>query len=220
MTAVPFRDDPWPRLPFLVPAAALISALSLMGFLHLLAGPAEKPMPPPALELQVIELPPTPPAPAAPPVEAAPPPIEQAPAPEPQAIVEPPKPPPKAPRPPKPQAPPQAAPPPPQTAVNPAPAPPIASPQGGGTTGARALYQPLPEIPRALRHRAIDLVAVARFRVSANGSAEVELVVPTPDAGLNRALMDSLRQWRFFPAMAGGKPVASTIDIRIPISVR
>jgi protein TonB len=86
--------------------------------------------------------------------------------------------------------------------------------------GARALYQPLPEIPEELRRRALDLVAVARFRVAANGSAEVELIQPTPDAALNRALLDTLKKWRFFPAMEGGKPQASTLEIRIPISVR
>jgi protein TonB len=86
--------------------------------------------------------------------------------------------------------------------------------------GARALYQPLPEIPEELRRRAIDLMAVARFRVAANGSAEVELIEPTPDAALNRALLETLKRWRFFPALEGGKPQASTIEIRIPISVR
>ena len=86
--------------------------------------------------------------------------------------------------------------------------------------GARALYQPLPEIPEGLRRRAINLIAVARFRVNANGSTEVELIEPTPDPSLNRALMETLRKWRFFPAMESGKPVASVVDIRIPISVR
>ena len=86
--------------------------------------------------------------------------------------------------------------------------------------GARALYQPLPEIPEGLRHQKIDVVAVARFRVAANGSAEVELIEPTRDPDLNRALLDSLRRWRFFPGMEEGKPVTSTIDIRIPISVK
>jgi protein TonB len=86
--------------------------------------------------------------------------------------------------------------------------------------GARAIYQPLPDVPEELRQRAIDLVAVARFRVAANGSAEVELIQPTPDAALNRALLDTLRRWRFVPAMESGKPIASVVDIRIPISVR
>ncbi len=64
------------------------------------------------------------------------------------------------------------------------------------------------------------MVAIARFRVAANGSAQVELVQPTADPDLNRALLDSLRRWRFFPGMEDGKPVPSTVDIRIPIVVR
>ncbi|HXJ77908.1 MAG TPA: energy transducer TonB [Candidatus Methylomirabilis sp.] len=91
---------------------------------------------------------------------------------------------------------------------------------GGGKMGARAIYKPLPEIPDALRHRNIEAVAIARFQVAANGSAQVELVEPTSDPDLNRALVDSLKRWRFFPGMEDGKPVASTVDIRIPISVR
>jgi len=86
--------------------------------------------------------------------------------------------------------------------------------------GARAIYRPLPEIPEALRRRMIDLVAVARFRVAADGGAEVDLIEPTPDPALNRALLETLRRWRFFPAVENGKPVASSVEIRIPISVR
>ena len=84
---------------------------------------------------------------------------------------------------------------------------------------ARAVVKPMPEIPDALRHRNLDLIAVARFRVAADGSADVDLVTATPDPGLNRALLEALRQWRFFPAMADGKPVTSTLELRIPIAV-
>lgn len=106
-----------------------------------------------------------------------------------------------------------------ETARDPVPGPRGES-RGGGNTGARAISQPLPEIPEALRHRSIEIIAVARFNVAANGSAQVELTGPTADSELNRALLDSLRRWRFFPAMQDGKPVASTVEIRIPISVR
>src|SRR5580765_4402530 len=91
---------------------------------------------------------------------------------------------------------------------------------GGGNAGARAIYQPRPEIPETLRHRSIEITTVARFRVAANGSAQVELTEPTGDPDLNRAVLDALRRWRFFPAIEAGKPVASTLDIRIPISVK
>ena len=86
--------------------------------------------------------------------------------------------------------------------------------------GARAIYKPLPEIPETLRHRALEVVAVARFQVAANGSAQVELIEPTSDPDLNRTLLESLKRWRFLPGMQDGKPVASTVDIRIPISVK
>lgn len=101
-----------------------------------------------------------------------------------------------------------------------APGVPGGVPGGGGSVGARAIYQPLPEIPEALRHREIAVVAVARFRVAATGSAQVELIKPTNDPELNRTLLETLKRWRFFPAVQDGKPVASTVDIRIPISVR
>jgi protein TonB len=86
--------------------------------------------------------------------------------------------------------------------------------------GARAIFKPLPGIPDSLRRRNINLVALARFKVGTDGSAQVELIEPTSDPDLNRALLDSLKRWRFFPAMQNGKPVASSIDIRIPVSVK
>ena len=69
-----------------------------------------------------------------------------------------------------------------------------------------------PPHDRAGRGRAVP--------VAADGSAQVELIEPTSDPDLNRALLDSLKRWRFFPAMQTGKPVASTVDIRIPVSVK
>lgn len=85
---------------------------------------------------------------------------------------------------------------------------------------ARATYKLMPELPDEFRRRNIELVAVARFRVGANGSAQVELIEPTSDPELNRVLLESLKRWKFFPALQDGTPVASSIDIRIPISVR
>ena len=91
---------------------------------------------------------------------------------------------------------------------------------GGGKLSARALFKPLPEIPEALRRQKIEVVAVARFEVAADGSSTVELVQATDDPSLNRGLLDALRRWRFFPAIDEGKPVSSSVEIRIPISVR
>ena len=90
----------------------------------------------------------------------------------------------------------------------------------GAHMSARALYQPTPEIPEELRRQNLEAVAVARFRVAADGCAQVELVRPTNDTRLNQTLLSTLARWRFFPAMEQGRPVASDLEIRLPISVR
>ncbi len=242
-TVVRFRDDPWPRLRWLVPAALGLTLLSQMAFLSLLRQPASRPIVPRPVDVQVIELP-APPASArpAPPERRSSPPPRRLDAPSPSPVLAPSEPrieAPRAPEPPvaeEPVTPSPAA----TVPVPPAPSPPSAAPSTqvpltalppsrgpqdgtpGGTDSmsARAIYKPMPEIPEALRRRTIDLVAVARFRVDATGRAQVELVEPTLDPDLNRALLESLQRWRFFPATQAGRPVASTIDVRIPVSVK
>jgi protein TonB len=230
MSAAAYRGDSWRRLPWLLPSALLLSLLSLTGFIALLTGPRYRPAPQAPVEVQLVELPPTPATPAAAP--SPPPPIaepEPLPLPEPEAkpLPEPPPPPPPPRRPPRivrPEKPAPAVPPPPAAApAAPAPTAPLrdAAPPAGAVMGARAIYKPLPEIPEELRRRTtLALVAVARFHVAADGSAQVELIEPTPDPSLNQALMATLRKWRFFPAMEAGRPVASDLDIRIPVSVK
>ena len=242
-TAIRFRDDPWPRLRWLVPAALGLTLVSQMAFLSLLRLPASPPTVPRPVDVQVIELP-APPASArpAPPERRSSPPPRRLDAPSPRPVLAPSEPRievPRAPAPPvaeEPVTPAPAA----TVPVPPAPSPPSAGPSTqvpltalppsrgpqdgtpGGTDSmsARAIYKPMPEIPEALRRRTIDMVAVARFRVDAAGRAQVELVEPTLDPDLNRALLESLKRWRFFPATQAGRPVASTIDVRIPVSVK
>src|SRR5437879_4907345 len=232
--SIRLRDDPWQRLPWLLPLALLVTALSQMGFLLLLRPPSATPAAPRPVSVQVVELPVTvsPPTarPAAPPVRKPPP--TRRPEPSPPR----PTPPPvetriEAPRDPTPaveaepstQAPPPSAtlPAPPATAspgpaAGPSTQAPVAAlppargsegpPGGTDTMSARAIYKPMPEIPESLRHRTVELVAVARFRVTAGGSAQVELTGPTGDPDLNRVLLETLKRWRFFPAMQAGKP--------------
>jgi periplasmic protein TonB len=86
--------------------------------------------------------------------------------------------------------------------------------------GTRAIFKPMPEIPDELRQHPMTRVALARFRIASDGSATVELIEPTSNPLLNRVLLATLQRWRFFPAMAQGRPVASIVDIRIPIEVK
>lgn len=244
-TAIRFRDDPWPRLRWLVPAALALTLLSQMAFLSLLRQPASPTPIQRPVDVQFVELPaPTPPVPARPasPEPRSSPPLRRLASPAPRPVPTPSEPRievPRAPAPPAAEEPvtpapaatipvppappaPSAAPPTqvPLTGLPPSRGPQDTTPGGTDSMSARAIYKPMPEIPEALRHRTIELVAVARFRVDASGRTQVELLEPTPDPDLNRALLESLRRWRFFPATQAGRPIASTIDVRIPVSVK
>ncbi len=88
------------------------------------------------------------------------------------------------------------------------------------SSGARAIIRPMPQIPDDLREGAFNSAALARFHIAVDGSSTVELVKPTQNPRLNRILLDSLRKWRFIPAIKNGKPVASTEDIIVKIEVK
>ena len=85
---------------------------------------------------------------------------------------------------------------------------------------AKAIYQPIPQIPDALRQDALSASAVARFHVAINGTTTVELIRPTPNPKLNRLLLSTLKNWKFFPSMKDGKPAASIEEIVIKIEVK
>jgi protein TonB len=91
---------------------------------------------------------------------------------------------------------------------------------GTDTVGARAIYAPTPVIPDDLREDVIQTEAVARFNVSFDGISEVTLEKPTSNPRLNQVLLDTLKQWKFFPAVKNGVAIPSTFEVRIPISVQ
>jgi protein TonB len=91
---------------------------------------------------------------------------------------------------------------------------------GSDSTGARAIYAPVPKIPDELREETFVSVAVAHFRVTYDGRVEIALVQPTSSPRLNEILIDTLKQWRFFPAMKQGIAVDSEFNVRIPIAVQ
>ena len=91
---------------------------------------------------------------------------------------------------------------------------------GSDSSGARAIYAPVPQIPDDLRENVFEAVAVAHFHVSFDGVAKVSLTRPTSNPRLNSILLDTLKQWRFFPALRNGIAIDSEFDVRIPIAVR
>jgi protein TonB len=230
-TASPFLDEPWRRFAWIAPLSIAIWAGVLLGFAMVLrqtAPPLSELKP---IEARIVELPPV----------AG---LQGGPATVPHPITPaPPKPRPKAevrrkvivpvhPRA-MPEAPPSLA----GTRKAPAQSSTAASrasgeaaqgkeAAGGGAVvgtdslGARAIYSPVPKIPDDLRETAFEAVAVAHFEVSYDGNVKVTLAKPTADPRLNQILLDTLRQWRFFPAMKGGVAIDSAFDVRIPISVQ
>jgi protein TonB len=85
---------------------------------------------------------------------------------------------------------------------------------------ARAMVQPVPLIPEELREAAFNSAALVRFHIAVDGGVEVELVKPTQNPRLNRILLDTLKRWRFSPALRNGQPVASTEEILVRIEVK
>jgi periplasmic protein TonB len=85
--------------------------------------------------------------------------------------------------------------------------------------GAQAIVHPYPVIPDELREAAMQESATARFHIHADGSVEVELIKPTQNLRLNRLLLETLRKWKFFPALKEGAPVDSMQDLTIKTEV-
>ncbi len=210
-------DNPWRRLPWSLPFALVICIAVLWGFGRILERPPAHQTVPASIEAELVELPPPPvdekivqPKPEPPkPVRQR----ESVPAPAPVAL-------PAAPAAPAEQS---SVPAPPPVAASAAPASPTAPDArsaGAANQGAQAIVRPMPQIPDDLRQEAFNAVAVVRFHVSADGTATFELSKPTQNPRLNRLLLEKLREWRFFPAMRDGKPVASDQEVRITFEVK
>jgi len=248
---LPDMDEPWRRLPWILPLSILIWLGAIVGFSLLLQEVESKPIEFKPIEARIVEMPPEvgglqggggevatpkPPAPAE--IKPQPPPPVVKPVPKPvikehKKVI----------------APPRFVSPygtmKSKEEESPAAEPPsggasagregfvgeggAGSGSGGGggsgglgnsNVGARAMYAPKPTIPDELREDVFQAEAVARFRVSYDGSINVELVTPTSNAQINEILLSTLRQWRFTPAVKGGVAIDSVFELRIPVSVQ
>ena len=207
----------WP-----LPLALLAWAVMLWGFGFFFTAPDKvASIAPSPIDARIIELPPPSPPKLQPkpvvkaekvasavPVRPTPQPVQTPPAPKVALPV------PPALLPPTTHAPPDPVPPPPKPDLSPA------SGQGGTQQmGARTLYQPKPVMPEDLRDETIHTVVMARFHISADGSTTVELIKPAPNPRVNQLVLNTLKTWRFFPAIQAGKPVASVQDVKVAIDV-
>ena len=244
----PKLDDPWRRLLWLTPSALLLWGALLIGFallLHATPQPSESierldarlldlpaPAPPGGLQGEAASAAPVTVEPPAPPPPQSQPHVEKKPAQAPVARVKKKK---EAPPPvydargthtlPADEVEGATGTPPPPAGESGTLSNSTAGHGGGGglgadSIGARAIYAPTPTIPDDLRENVFETVALAHFHVSFDGVATVTLTQPTSNPRLNLLLLDTLKQWRFFPAIRNGIATDSEFDVRIPIAVR
>jgi periplasmic protein TonB len=196
-------DSPWRRIQWTLPLALLICAFASILFVYYMEHTVSHTPEPLPVDAELVELP----------ASALPPSLQKTPAPK-QAQTTPPI---------------QQE----QPSLNPAPVTPPAAPVAtspAATTNNTAVpdrnrsaqpsVQPLPVIPDDLRQDAMNEVAKARFHIAADGSVTVELVKPTQNPRLNRLLLETLKVWKFTPAIIDGKPVASEEVIVVRVQVK
>jgi periplasmic protein TonB len=231
----PYLDEPGRRLIWTLPMALLIWLALLIGFSRMLELTAPPPPDLKPVEARIVELPPEGglqggPAPAAPakpkPSVVKPSPVIHHVAPHPHIKVKSAAPPiaPSETGPAKSEAPPgessgSVATPPAGSGVTGGSGAGSGAGLGSDTAGAHAIYAPTPTIPDDLREDALNAVAIAHFKVGYDGQVEVTLAKPTSNPELNQILLDTLKQWKFFPAMRNGVAIPSEFDVRIPVSV-
>lgn len=91
---------------------------------------------------------------------------------------------------------------------------------GTGGSGPRAIYAPVPSIPDDMRDEVMQATAVARFHVERDGSATVTLIIPTEFSALDELILETLRRWRFRPALRNGAAIDSDAEVRLLITVQ
>jgi len=79
----------------------------------------------------------------------------------------------------------------------------------------RAVYQPAPVYPAALRSRKIDGVVTVIFVVDSNGRVADAKVEKSSDPAFDKPALDAVRKWKFEPAMKEGRKVSA--KMRAPI---
>jgi protein TonB len=87
----------------------------------------------------------------------------------------------------------------------------------GPTTKAAYLYRPEPEYPALAKHREWEGRVVVRVKILADGRCgHAEVSASSGHDVLDEAARETVcNSWRFKPALRGGKPVESTVNIPI-----
>lgn len=88
-------------------------------------------------------------------------------------------------------------------------APPATPPSAPANRDAEVVERILPEIPKSLWTAKYGRTVRVRVDIAADGRAKTELTKGSGNADVDRAVLGSLRKWRWKPAVKEGKPAAT-----------
>lgn len=80
----------------------------------------------------------------------------------------------------------------------------------------RAIYQPAPQYPAALRSKKLKGTVTIIFVVDKRGRVQSPKVQKSTNPGFNQNALKAVRQWKFEPAKKGGKAVS--FRYRVPLT--
>jgi protein TonB len=94
-------------------------------------------------------------------------------------------------------------------------APPTAAPtkDAGGDRMPAPKKQTAPVHPKALLDKKITGVVVVGFIIDEKGNVADAWAVESPDPAFSKAAIDCVKQWKFTPALKGGKPVKVNMSV-------
>ncbi len=84
---------------------------------------------------------------------------------------------------------------------------------------AMAVECPQPEIPASLHEECYKSCCLARFCITCEGKHQVTLISSSGSDEVDEIALQTLRRWKFKPAMLNGKPVQSVRKIKVEFEV-
>ena len=76
-----------------------------------------------------------------------------------------------------------------------------------------------PAVPRELRTSTLRTFVRARFDIAADGGFQVTLLTSSGNPQLDALTLETLRRWRWQPAIVNGQPTASIQRVRVEFVV-
>jgi TonB family protein len=80
--------------------------------------------------------------------------------------------------------------------------------------------QTVPVYPKALFDKNITGLVVVGFIIDEKGNVPDAWAIESPDPAFSKAAIDCVKQWKFTPALKGGKPVKMNMSVDIRFNTK